>query len=138
MITIGYQKLGQSLSDCQVEGWCETIIHDINDPCCPNKLYRFSTENIFHRLRAKISLGLIPHDKILFMFLDDDHNTHLIKPDKYGRLDFWPEGFCDFNERSLQMLFCVGDAWNKPKSKKEKRQKKSEKIKTVPLKEELL
>jgi hypothetical protein len=60
-----------------------------------------STDNVIHATRVLVCDGKIKHDDIEFQL----EGEFVGKPDIFGRLDNWPEGFGDFEEKILVRLF---------------------------------
>lgn len=58
-----------------------------------------ASELIITALRVKVLAGEIPYTQIEFKFEDK-----IIKINKDGRLDWWPKGFCDYNDHYLDQL----------------------------------
>lgn len=56
-------------------------------------------ELIVNYVRLCILEELIPHNQVEFRYKDN-----IIFPDKYGHLDWWPPGFCDYNDKLLERL----------------------------------
>ena len=60
-----------------------------------------STDNVIHATRVLVCDGKIKHDDIEFQF----EGAFVGKPDVFGRMENWPDGFCDFEEKILVRLF---------------------------------
>lgn len=58
-----------------------------------------STENFITAARALIHEGVIPHTKVEFRF-----GEYVLRPNRNGRLEDWPEGFCDYGDGWLDRL----------------------------------
>ena len=62
-------------------------------------LLRTSQESAIGYVRLCILEGLISHEDVEFIFGDK-----MMFADKYGHLDWWPTGFCDYNDNLLNRL----------------------------------
>ena len=58
-----------------------------------------SQQIVVDYVRLCIYKNLIPHKEVVFKFKDFD-----IISDKFGRLDYWPRGFCDYQDNILNEL----------------------------------
>lgn len=58
-----------------------------------------SQEAIIHWIRVLVKEGYIDNEKIVFKF-----NDIYLNVDKYGVIDYYPEGFCDLTEQYLERL----------------------------------
>lgn len=58
-----------------------------------------SQELVVNWVRVNILRGLISHENVEFRFEDN-----IMFPDKFGYLDWWPTGFCDYNDKILTEL----------------------------------
>jgi hypothetical protein len=90
MITIEYTKEGEAVSDFGCDDYVNIIRNDILDG--ENSEYDVSTSIVILAIRAAIARGELDFTKIQFKF--DDHILH---PDKDGRMEYWPRGFCDID-----------------------------------------
>jgi hypothetical protein len=64
-----------------------------------------SQENIIDLVRLFVANGKILPKDVEFRFQDN-----IIFPDKYGHLDWWPAGFCDYRDNLLTEL--LSDMFN--------------------------
>lgn len=55
-------------------------------------VHKYSTDNIFNRVRLGIVGGEIHHADVMFLY-----GEHKIRPNVYGAIVCWPDGFCDIN-----------------------------------------
>jgi len=103
MINIWYDpKNGLALRDAEVSQYVTDVIKS-HDPHYGTSTICISSELIVQEFRTRIKLGEISHDHIKFSFLTDGHEIE-IRPDKNGRLEQWPDGFCDYNDKLLDKL----------------------------------
>jgi|10_taG_2_1085330.scaffolds.fasta_scaffold00018_141 hypothetical protein len=88
---INYTFIGKPIPDFSVE----RFLYDNLD----NKaMLEVSTENVIHRARAFV------HDKIIDEIEVYFHGVFVGRTDSSGRLERWPDGFCDFMDDSLMRL----------------------------------
>jgi hypothetical protein len=94
MLTIEYDSLtGIPVAD----GTCEQFVIDM---ICQGTTYFIAgSENIILATRTLIAEGVITHTDIQFKFKDK-----ILCPNKDGRLDEYPTGFCDISEEWLKRL----------------------------------
>lgn len=99
MITIHYVEHGDMYSDQGVSRFVQDVQKNVKLECDWNS--QVSNELVILALRAAVSQGKIPHNKIRFKYQDT-----LIHVNKDGRfIDPLPEGFCDNNDNYLGILF---------------------------------
>lgn len=60
---------------------------------------RTSSELVVHAARALIAEGKIPHEAIEFVF-----DGSVIRHSKAGRMQHWPDGFCDVSDKLLMRI----------------------------------
>lgn len=58
-----------------------------------------SQEMMINYVRLAICTGKISCDNVEFRF-----KGNIIFADRYGHLDWWPDGFCDYNDKILEKL----------------------------------
>lgn len=94
---INYTKNGTPVADCNVE---ERILEQAS--LCQNgqdKQYNVSTGNMIDAVRAmKLSDRITCDLKIMFEGVEVPMN-------EYGRINEWPQGFCDYDEKWLAEIF---------------------------------
>jgi hypothetical protein len=96
MIRIRYDALdGVAVRDGDVN----QFVDDINWGLEQNIEISVSTENVINEVRARIKEGMIPYINVVFLF-----DQKILLVDKNGRLDWWPNGFCDTIEKQLMRL----------------------------------
>ena len=103
-ISIEYSPDGQAISDFEVEDWANDIVKESMTPLSNftgERVIgrRVSTALAIHQIRAFIKQGKLNHSEVIFV-----HNGLELKPDKDGRLENWPNGFCDNQENLLYIL----------------------------------
>jgi hypothetical protein len=86
------------ISDGDSEKYVMDYIKDTVDNYKENALLT-SQEMIVSWVRIAILRKLISYQDVEFLFEDK-----VIFPDKYGHLDNWPKGFCDYNDNILTEL----------------------------------
>ena len=97
MITINYTKDGMIFSDFEMESIAEIIVDYIKKG--KDEVFEVSSELLIHAIRVFIKEGKININDIEIQF-----NGEKIPFDKNGRSDYWPDGFCDTNEKLLMRL----------------------------------
>lgn len=98
-IIILYTKLGNPVSDFELDEFVSKL-----QSLADGQVLKISTENVIHEIRARIKEGKIASKDVSFIALGTDHKPIYLFPDKDGRLDQWPSGFCDTNENTLFRL----------------------------------
>lgn len=58
-----------------------------------------SQELVVNYVRLFVTRGLIAPSQVTFLFKDYEMFV-----DKFGHLDWWPAGFCDYNDKILEGL----------------------------------
>jgi len=99
MLKIHYTKSGDAILDYECEkhvlvqyNYAISRSYDIN-------IYT-GTELVIHTTRALIKEGKIDNEKVEFYFED----KLIGKADKNGRLNNWPDGFCDCYDKIVDRL----------------------------------
>jgi len=97
MITIEYCKEGLAISDFEYQKYVDII----KDYIMHNNDFdlKVSTEVLVNAIRVEIYKGNIDCNDIGFMFEDK-----ILYPDKDGRIQNWPNGFCDINLELIEKL----------------------------------
>lgn len=103
-ISITYSPDGQAISDFEIEDWANDIVKESQTP-----ISNFTGERVIERkvsnelainqIRVFIKQGKLNHSEVVFVY-----NGSELKPDKNGRLENWPKGFCDHTENMLYTL----------------------------------
>ena len=94
MKIISFSRMGVAFSDFEVE---EIALRFYNASNWDSIVV--STATFVTAIRVLIKEGKIPHDAIVFEF-----NGQLLHPNKSGRLNDWPTGFCHHEEDLLMRL----------------------------------
>lgn len=63
-----------------------------------------STSNMVNALRVLIKRGTVSHEDVTILYKRPDGVPEMLIADKDGRLDHWPDGFCDFDEKVYDEL----------------------------------
>ncbi len=94
MLTIEYCKTGEACNDFELNIKANMIIQLYK----AGKLseYRTSSELLVTALRVLILRKEISHEEIEFLY-----NSRIMIANVEGRLDYWPDGFCDHNDKML-------------------------------------
>jgi hypothetical protein len=94
---VNYTKTGDPISDHQVES---NILAQA-DLCIngQDKQWNVSTENVINAVRAFKVSGKITCDLVV-MF-----EGQTLSMGEYGKIDNWPMGFCDYNEKWICEIF---------------------------------
>lgn len=95
MITIEYSENGQAISDFN----CDKYIKNIQELIFIDRHYAVSSSIVILAIRAAIARKELDHEKIRFKF-----NGQFLYPDKNGRIEYWPEGFCNFDLKFMDDL----------------------------------
>ena len=85
MITIVYEESGTPFPDCQAEGYVRSLTDGYK--------VRVSTENVIHAARA-----LVKEEGFEVQF---EFEGEVLTPNKDGRLEHWPNGFCNYFDNWL-------------------------------------
>lgn len=98
MKTIEYAPDGLAFGDASVEREAKAFLTLV---CVfpEDHTIKVSTENFILAVRVLIYEGFIPHDQVEFLF-----DGVRLQPDKNGRLQHWPNGFCNTNKNLLMRL----------------------------------
>ena len=89
MINIEYCPEGEPVNDFQ----CEVIFNQIKENSDVIFEWKFSTENIFSRIRWGIVSGEIPEHFCCFVF-----NGYYMHLNRFGAIvEEIPDGFCEYN-----------------------------------------
>jgi hypothetical protein len=109
MITIRYDdKKGKAYTDSGMHTFINYIQVLIDKDT--TKHITIANELIFLGIRAAISQGKIPHDKIIFEYIRDDGIVEHMYINKHGRfLGREPKGFCPNLDNFLDILFFAGN-----------------------------
>jgi len=104
MLNIHYTQSGEAISDYQCEEYILKYYNNINERYYKDSISIYtSTELVIHTVRALIKEGKIDNEKVEFYF-----NGELVgKADKDGRLNNWPDGFCDCYDNILDRLLDI-------------------------------
>ena len=98
MKTIEYTSDGRSFADDKVEEEARHFLSSEED------YIKVSNNTFVLAARTLIHEKFIPHTEVVFLF----KGTKLL-PNKDGRLEYWPDGFCDIEEKLYsRMLTNVG------------------------------
>jgi hypothetical protein len=98
MITIVYDINSNPTPDSQADQFVEEVIEAIRQG--GDHLFARSNELLFLAIRAAINQERISCDKVQFKY-----GGFIYPVDKNGRMEFWPEGFCDHMDKYLDQLF---------------------------------
>jgi hypothetical protein len=99
MLTIIYDPLkGYCVPDALAEDFVKKQ-YDFEINSNPDQEVSVSNEIIISTARALIKKGEIDHKNIQFKF-----NDTILAPDKNGQLQDWPQGFCDYYDKCLEIL----------------------------------
>lgn len=83
MLRITYCREGEAVSDFEWENWLDKIIETEDGE------FEVSTAVAIHALSWAIAKGKLHHTNVVVLYKDME-----LRPDEYGHLDKWPEGFC--------------------------------------------
>jgi len=100
MLKINYCKRGHAYPDYICEEYVRNAYETMNN----NDTIETSTLLIIDAVRVLIYEKVIDHNLVEF-YLEDEY---IGKPDKYGRIDNWPKGFCDYHEDMLDRMLDLG------------------------------
>lgn len=90
-----------TLADGQIEQYITNILTDMRDD--EHIVICTSQEIVINYIRLAIYNNEIDHRCVEFM---DNYRgqKRIMFSDSRGRIDHWPDGFCDYNDRILQSL----------------------------------
>lgn len=92
MLEIEYDAFkGEAVKDAEVEMYVLDILARYHSGKMVNTKVTVGSELVIQQFRLSIVEGLIDCNGIVFVF----QNNHL-KVNKFGVLDNWPRGFCDY------------------------------------------
>lgn len=94
MIVIQYTANGTAYGDHEVKNLLCSLDKSLNH------LIKSSTSNLITMSRVLIKQKIIHHDRICYKY-----DNFILFPDQNGRLETWPDGFCDFDEKCFMELF---------------------------------
>jgi hypothetical protein len=78
---------------------CERLAREFLDPSSTNCDISVSNSTFILAVRVLIKEGFFPHTDVRFLY-----DGQYIHPDKDGRIENWPNGFCDIDEKLLCRL----------------------------------
>ena len=112
-LTVEYipdDNLLEKYSDASAWEKVSTYVKDISESQTGVfHVFLTSQELIVNYFRLAILKGLIHHTDVEFLYKD-----FVMFPDKYGHLDWWPDGFCDYTDKLLtEMLQDMFDVHKK-------------------------
>lgn len=85
---IRYDPEGIAIPDIKAESYIKELIN--KEKSGEIVKVRVSTENVIHAARTLIAENFVDHNKIIFEFKNDT-----LHPNRYGKLEYWPEDFAD-------------------------------------------
>jgi len=94
MITIEYGN-GQAVDDCLAEEFVRDLIKS-EIVCAKDVEACVSTSNVITAARVLVKTEDI---KVQFKYKEE-----ILIPNKDGRLEYWPDGFCDYEDKWLMEL----------------------------------
>lgn len=99
MLTVIYEPEGTS--ENYPDGEVMRIVADVvTDATLGNSVTFYTGQELaIDCVRVCILENLIPYNEVHFRY-----KNFLIIPDKYGHLDSWPDGFCDYRDKLLERL----------------------------------
>ena len=71
-------------------------------------VYNSASSHVIDSIRLLVAKGKISNNNVIFKF-NSANVEKSIKVDKNGRLEFCPEGFCDYSMNFLAELFSLKD-----------------------------
>jgi hypothetical protein len=88
----------EMVPDGKAQEYAEKIVRDANSATY-NTVLLTCQELVVDYIRLAILKKLIPHTDVEFLF-----ESNVIFSDKYGHLDWWPDGFCDYRDKLLSEM----------------------------------
>lgn len=86
-----------SIPDGKIE---EEVSDIISFQQCGNNFLRiYGVENIFSAIRLAIAEGRLNHNGVFFTFRGKNYSLN-----EYGKMETWPDGFCDFNINNSEKI----------------------------------
>jgi hypothetical protein len=104
-LTIEYDSLtGHVCKDGEAQGWVDDIIHRaINTfPERDDLVVTVASALLVDFFRMRLCEGIIKTDQIAFTF-----NGEVLKHNKYGRIEHWPDGYCDIPIYPMERLLIL-------------------------------
>lgn len=102
---------GYSCPDGLFEGYVTNLAENFEAYAKAKAPIFIGSELLIMAIRVAICQGLIPFDRVAFFY-----DRFAMHPDKWGRLDSYPQGFCDHLDDYLAAL--LSDSWFKKEEKK--------------------
>lgn len=97
-LVISYMEAGLTIADIKVMKWAEElaeIFHKGTVSC----LRIVSNAAMVDAIRLLIAKGVLDYKEVVFRYEGKD-----IKPNRYGMIVHWPNGFCDSRDNILEDL----------------------------------
>lgn len=85
------------------DGNAEKFVLDKISKIVESAVLLTSQEMVIDWVRIAVSRGLIDHQEVEFLYKD-----YIMLVDRFGRLDWWPQGFCDYKDNILAELIEKG------------------------------
>ena len=100
MRRVYYGRTMPSVSDFEAENLARQLLRS------ETETIHTSNELVVHYVCVLIKERQVPHETIEFVYEKnlDSKTQEIIKPDKNGRFNDWPEGFCSFFDDYLSRL----------------------------------
>ena len=96
---------GYFFRDGEAEEWVDNIINFMLNKAEDKDDWelKVSNEMLIHYFRLRVAQGVLKSDQIQFKF-----NDQIIRVNKFGTLEDWPKGFCDYTDNLLMELLTIG------------------------------
>lgn len=94
MKTIEYHQDGVAIADHACSMSARMFLTMVGD-----QAIKVSTDNFIYEVCALIAEKFISHEEVVFLF-----EGKSIAPNAGGRLQEWPQGFCDITEKALYRI----------------------------------
>ena len=115
-ITVEYKpKGGYVFADGDGEEWVDITLNKFLSGH-KDRVYTVSSSLLIDYFRLRLAQGIIAPDQIQFKF-----NDEILKANKYGTLEQWPNGFCDHTMNICEELLTIGS--DAAKARKKERNK---------------
>lgn len=106
-LRIIYDAGGLTRADTEIMKWAEQLAENFNQG---SRYYECFVANaaMIDAIRLLIARGVLNHEEVSFEYKTDLlHEGEVIRPNRYGRLEPWPRGFCDTSIDIISELLMI-------------------------------
>ncbi len=94
-LVISYMEAGLTIADVKAVKWAEELAEIFNKGTV-SALRVVSNAAMVDAVRLLIAKGVLNHEEVVFRYEGKN-----IKPNRYGMIVHWPDGFCDSHDNIL-------------------------------------